>query len=47
MLSAPAEVQRAVELPATGQRIGYLPKIRMTDVDDFIERWTGSSGVVR
>ncbi|MGY4769728.1 hypothetical protein ACXC9Q_22645 [Kribbella sp. CWNU-51] len=42
MPSAPAEVQHAMELLATGQRIGYLLKSRVTDVDDFIERWTGS-----
>jgi DNA-binding NarL/FixJ family response regulator len=37
VLSAHAEVEHAMELLATGQRIGYLLKRRVTDVDDFIE----------
>jgi DNA-binding NarL/FixJ family response regulator len=37
VLSAHAEVEHAMELLATGQRIGYLLKSRITDVDDFIE----------
>ncbi|MFC5263151.1 response regulator [Kribbella qitaiheensis] len=37
VLSAHAEVEHAMELLATGQRIGYLLKSRVTDVDDFIE----------
>jgi hypothetical protein len=35
--SEPTEVQHAMKLLATGQRIGYLLKSRVTDVDDFIE----------
>jgi DNA-binding NarL/FixJ family response regulator len=37
VLSAHAEVEHAMELLATGQRIGYLLKSRVTDVDEFIE----------
>jgi DNA-binding NarL/FixJ family response regulator len=37
VLSAHTEVEHAMELLATGQRIGYLLKSRITDVDDFIE----------
>jgi len=37
VLSAHAEVEHAMELLATGQRIGYLLKSRVTDVDDFVE----------
>jgi DNA-binding NarL/FixJ family response regulator len=37
VLSAHAEVEQAMELLATGQRIGYLLKSRVTDVDEFIE----------
>jgi DNA-binding NarL/FixJ family response regulator len=37
VLSAHAEVEHAMELLATGERIGYLLKSRVTDVDDFIE----------
>ena len=37
VLSAHAEVEHAVELLATGQRIGYLLKSRVTDIDEFIE----------
>jgi DNA-binding NarL/FixJ family response regulator len=37
VLSAHAEVEHAMELLATGQRIGYLLKSRVMDVDDFIE----------
>jgi DNA-binding NarL/FixJ family response regulator len=37
VLSAHAEVEHAMELLATGQRIGYLLKGRVTDVDEFIE----------
>jgi len=33
VLSAHAEVEQAMELLATGQRIGYLLKSRVTDVD--------------
>jgi len=37
VLSAHAEVEQAMELLATGQRIGYLLKSRVTDVDEFID----------
>ena len=37
MLSAHAEVEHAMELLATGHRIGYLLKSRVTDVAEFIE----------
>jgi len=37
VLSAHAEVEHAMELLATGQKIGYLLKSRVTDVDEFIE----------
>ncbi|TCN41656.1 DNA-binding NarL/FixJ family response regulator [Kribbella orskensis] len=37
VLSAHAEVEHAMELLATGQRIGYLLKSRVTDVDEFID----------
>jgi DNA-binding NarL/FixJ family response regulator len=37
VLSAHTEVEHAMELLATGERIGYLLKTRVTDVDEFIE----------
>ena len=37
VLSAHVEVEEATELLASGQRVGYLLKSRVTDVDDFIE----------
>jgi DNA-binding NarL/FixJ family response regulator len=37
VLSAHAEVEHAMELLATGQRIGYLLKSRVTDVEEFVE----------
>jgi DNA-binding NarL/FixJ family response regulator len=37
VLSAHAEVDHAMELLAGGERIGYLLKSRITDVDDLIE----------
>jgi DNA-binding NarL/FixJ family response regulator len=37
VLSAHAEVEQAMELLASGQRIGYLLKSRVTDVGDFID----------
>jgi DNA-binding NarL/FixJ family response regulator len=37
VLSAHAEVEQAMELLATGQRIGYLLKSRVTDLEEFIE----------
>ncbi len=49
VLSAHADVEHAMELLAGGQRIGYLLKSRVTDVDDFIEtleRVAGGGSVV-
>jgi DNA-binding NarL/FixJ family response regulator len=37
VLSAYAEVEHAMELLSSGDRIGYLLKSRVTDVDEFIE----------
>ncbi len=37
VLSAHAEVDQAMELLATGERVGYLLKSRVTDVADFVE----------
>jgi DNA-binding NarL/FixJ family response regulator len=37
VLSAHAEVEHAMELLATGDRIGYLLKSRVTDVDEFVD----------
>jgi DNA-binding NarL/FixJ family response regulator len=37
VLSAHAEVEQAMELLASGDRVGYLLKSRVTDVKDFIE----------
>ena len=37
VLSAHAEVEHAMELLAGGERIGYLLKSRITDVDELIE----------
>jgi DNA-binding NarL/FixJ family response regulator len=37
VLSAHAEVEHAMELLATGQKIGYLLKSRVTDMDEFLE----------
>jgi DNA-binding NarL/FixJ family response regulator len=37
VLSAHVEVEEALELLDRGERIGYLLKSRVTDVDDFIE----------
>jgi DNA-binding NarL/FixJ family response regulator len=37
VLSAHVEVYEAMELLAGGERIGYLLKNRVTDVDDFVE----------
>ena len=37
VLSAHAEVEHAMELLATGQKIGYLLKSRVTDMEEFIE----------
>jgi DNA-binding NarL/FixJ family response regulator len=37
VLSAHAEVEHAMELLASGRRIGYLLKSRVTDVDEFLD----------
>jgi DNA-binding NarL/FixJ family response regulator len=37
VLSAHVEVEHAMDLLTRGERIGYLLKSRVTDVDDFIE----------
>jgi DNA-binding NarL/FixJ family response regulator len=37
VLSAHVEVEHAMDILASGQRMGYLLKSRVTDVDDFIE----------
>jgi DNA-binding NarL/FixJ family response regulator len=37
VLSAHVEVEQAMELLATGQRVGYLLKSRVTDVTEFVE----------
>ena len=37
VLSAHVDVEHAIELLASGERIGYLLKSRVTDVDEFIE----------
>jgi DNA-binding NarL/FixJ family response regulator len=36
VLSAHVEVEHALDLLASGERIGYLLKSRVTDVDDFL-----------
>jgi DNA-binding NarL/FixJ family response regulator len=49
VLSAHVEVDEAMDLLATGDRIGYLLKRRVTDVDDFVdtlERVAGGGSVV-
>jgi DNA-binding NarL/FixJ family response regulator len=37
VLSAHAEVEQATDLLATGRRVGYLLKTRVTDVTEFVE----------
>jgi DNA-binding NarL/FixJ family response regulator len=37
VLSAHVQVDRATELLSSGERVGYLLKSRVTDVDEFIE----------
>jgi DNA-binding NarL/FixJ family response regulator len=37
VLSAFVEVEHAIELLASGERIGYLLKSRVTDVEEFVE----------
>jgi DNA-binding NarL/FixJ family response regulator len=37
VLSAHAEIEEAAELLATGERVGYLLKGRVLDVDEFLE----------
>ena len=49
VLSAHVEVEDALELLATGQRIGYLLKSRVTNVEEFLEtiqRIVGGGSVV-
>ena len=49
VLSAHTEVEHAMELLAGGERIGYLLKSRVTDVDEFLEtleRIDGGASVV-
>jgi serine/threonine-protein kinase PknK len=49
VLSAHVEVEHAMELLGSGERIGYLLKSRVTDVDDFVEtveRIAGGGSVV-
>jgi DNA-binding NarL/FixJ family response regulator len=37
VLSAHVEVEHAIDILGSGQRVGYLLKSRVTDLDDFIE----------
>jgi DNA-binding NarL/FixJ family response regulator len=49
VLSAHVEVEHAMELLAGGERIGYLLKNRVTDVDEFVdtlERIAGGGSVI-
>jgi len=49
VLSAHVEVEHAVDLIGSGERIGYLLKSRVTDVDDFVatlERIVNGASVV-
>ena len=49
VLSAHVEVEHAMDLLASGERIGYLLKSRVTDVDDFlgvVERIVKGASVV-
>ena len=49
VLSAHVEVEHAMDLLASGERIGYLLKSRVTDVDDFLatlERIVNGASVV-
>jgi DNA-binding NarL/FixJ family response regulator len=49
VLSAHVEVEHAMELLASGQRIGYLLKSRVTDVTEFLEtleRIVGGGSVI-
>ncbi len=49
VLSAHIEVEQAMDLLASGQRIGYLLKSRVTNVDEFletIERIAGGGSVI-
>src|SRR5262249_60878663 len=51
VLSGHVEIEHATELLATGQRIGYLLKGRVVDVDEFIASLrriaAGGAGVAR
>jgi len=40
VLSAHVEVEHATDLLASGERTGYLLKMRVTDVEDFVETLT-------
>jgi DNA-binding NarL/FixJ family response regulator len=49
VLSAHVEVEHAVDLLASGERIGYLLKSRVTDVEEFVdtlERIAGGGSVI-
>jgi DNA-binding NarL/FixJ family response regulator len=49
VLSAHVEVEHAMELLAGGERIGYLLKNRVTDVDEFVdtlERIAGGGSII-
>jgi len=49
VLSAHVEVHRAIDLLEDGQRVGYLLKSRVTDVDEFLdalERIVGGGSVI-
>jgi DNA-binding NarL/FixJ family response regulator len=49
VLSAHVEVEHAMELLASGERIGYLLKNRVTDVEEFVEtleRIAGGASVI-
>jgi DNA-binding NarL/FixJ family response regulator len=49
VLSAHVEVEHAMELLASGERIGYLLKNRVTDVEEFVdtlERIAGGGSVI-
>jgi len=39
LLSAYVEVEHAMELLASGERVGYLLKDRVLDIDEFLEAW--------
>ena len=47
VLSAHVDVEHAIELLASGERIGYLLKSRVTDVDEFSSRRADRQGRIR